>query len=260
MQSGENMAIKLFTETRKVWENITSTGNIQDIEFEIEFQKKLLEFFHIGDFYFMLVDISNARFKYVSPAITNVLGYKPEEATMEFILSKIHPDDQGVFLNNEKEVGNFFATLKNEQIPKYKIRYDYRILNSAGEYIRILQQAITVQYDDDNNVLMTLVVHTNITHLKKSNTSVLSFIGMDGEPSFYDVDVEKAYPTGHQLFTKRETEIIKLILKGEQSAAIAKKLFISTHTVNTHRKNILAKTNTKTTIEFAIKVISEGLL
>jgi len=254
------MEIKIFTEAQKVWENITTNAKVKDLQLEIELQRKLLEFFHVGDFYFFLCDISNARFTYVSPGISKVLGYTPEETTVEFLLSKIHPEDQPVFLNNEKAVGHFFRKLHNHQIPKYKIRYDFRMMNSNGKYIRLLQQVMTVQYDDDNNVLMTLGVHTDISHLKKDSTSILSFIGMEGEPSYFDVNVEKAYPVGNKLFTKRETEILKLLLQGEQSAGIAKKLFLSTHTVNTHRKNILAKTNTKSTVELAIKVLNEGLI
>ncbi|MBF6607432.1 MAG: PAS domain-containing protein [Flavobacterium sp.] len=254
------MDLQIYSEAQKVWENITTNTEVEDLQLEIALQKKLLDFFHVGDFYFFLFDIPRGDFRYVSSDISNVLGYKPEEVSVEFILSKVHPDDQATFLNNEKAVGKFFATLTNDQIPKYKVRYDYRVMNSEGRYVRILQQVMTVQYDDDNNVLMTLGVHTDISHLKKDNNSILSFIGMDGEPSYYDVDVEKAYTAGNQIFTKRESEILGLILQGEQSAAIAKKLFISTHTVNTHRKNILAKTNTKSTIELAMKIVSEGLL
>ena len=36
-------------------------------------------------------------------------------------------------------------------------------------------------------------------------------------------------------------EIIKLIAAGMSSEQIAKKLFVSAHTVNTHRSNILEK-------------------
>ncbi len=254
------MSIKIFSETLKVWENITTRTNVEDLQLDIELQRKLLDFFHIGDYYFFLCDISNAKFTYVSPGVMNVLGYTPEELTIPFILSKIHPDDQPVFLNNEKAVGEFFSTLQNHQIPKYKIRYDFRIMNSKAKYLRILQQVMTVQFDDDNNVLMTLGVHTDISHLKTDTRSTLSFIGMEGEPSYIDVDVTNAYYVSNPVFTKRELEILKLILEGEQSHSIAEKLFISKHTVNTHRKNILAKTNTKTSIELAIKVITEGLL
>ncbi len=56
--------------------------------------------------------------------------------------------------------------------------------------------------------------------------------------------------------TKRETEIVQLICKEYSSAEIAETLFISTRTVETHRKNILQKINVKNVvglIKFAFK-------
>ncbi len=56
--------------------------------------------------------------------------------------------------------------------------------------------------------------------------------------------------------TKRETEIVQLICKEYSSAEIAETLFISTRTVETHRKNILHKINVKNVvglIKFAFK-------
>jgi two-component system, NarL family, nitrate/nitrite response regulator NarL len=44
--------------------------------------------------------------------------------------------------------------------------------------------------------------------------------------------------------TKREIEIIKLLAKDQSNKQIAETLFISVRTVETHRKNILFKTNT----------------
>lgn len=57
-----------------------------------------------------------------------------------------------------------------------------------------------------------------------------------------------ASPAGgdKQLFTHRELEIVKLIIGGHTTAHIAGQLSISTHTVETHRKNICRKTNTNT--------------
>jgi two-component system nitrate/nitrite response regulator NarL len=45
--------------------------------------------------------------------------------------------------------------------------------------------------------------------------------------------------------TDREKEILLLISKEFSNAQIADKLFISERTVETHRKNIFRKTNTK---------------
>ena len=44
-------------------------------------------------------------------------------------------------------------------------------------------------------------------------------------------------------FTKRELEIIELIAQGLNSWEISDQLFISKHTVDTHRKNIYRKGN-----------------
>ncbi|MEI6051013.1 MAG: helix-turn-helix transcriptional regulator, partial [Bacteroidota bacterium] len=46
-------------------------------------------------------------------------------------------------------------------------------------------------------------------------------------------------------YTEREFEIIQLIKSGFRSEQIAEKLFLSIHTINTHRKNILAKSGMK---------------
>jgi len=58
------------------------------------------------------------------------------------------------------------------------------------------------------------------------------------------------------ILTKREEEILILILEEITSSEIAAKLNLSVRTVDTHRKNILRKTNCKTlvgVIKFAIK-------
>jgi len=48
--------------------------------------------------------------------------------------------------------------------------------------------------------------------------------------------------------TTRETEIVKLIGQELNNAEIGEKLFISERTVETHRKNIFRKTNTKSVV------------
>ena len=56
--------------------------------------------------------------------------------------------------------------------------------------------------------------------------------------------------------SERECEIIKLIAEGYINKEIADKLFLSTHTVNTHRKNIMTKlgiSNTAGIVLFAVK-------
>lgn len=56
--------------------------------------------------------------------------------------------------------------------------------------------------------------------------------------------------------SEREIEVIRLLAKGLKSQEIAERLFLSRHTVDTHRRRILQKTGSKNTadlIQFAIK-------
>ena len=59
--------------------------------------------------------------------------------------------------------------------------------------------------------------------------------------------------------TKREIEILRLVSKAFSTAEIADKLFISTYTVDTHRKNLLSKLNLKNTAGLVNYAIQNGL-
>lgn len=60
--------------------------------------------------------------------------------------------------------------------------------------------------------------------------------------------------------SERELEIIKLIAEGYINKEIADKLFISNHTVNTHRKNIMQKLGINNTAGIVLFAVKEGLV
>ena len=89
---------------------------------------------------------------------------------------------------------------------------------------------------------------------------------INGNSTYYSAEVlntmmtrlkkQKAIERNTALLTPREIEILKLIMEELSSEEIADKLFISKRTVDTHRKNIIAKTNTRTIVgllKFAIE-------
>jgi len=59
--------------------------------------------------------------------------------------------------------------------------------------------------------------------------------------------------------SKRELEIVNLIVGGLTNVKIGEKLFISTFTVDTHRKNILQKLEVKNTAELVKKAFEQGI-
>ncbi len=58
----------------------------------------------------------------------------------------------------------------------------------------------------------------------------------------------------------RETEIIKLTAKGWNAKTIAGHLFLSTHTVYTHKKNIMKKLNINSSSEMILYAIQNNLV
>ena len=72
-------------------------------------------------------------------------------------------------------------------------------------------------------------------------------------------DAEKNGCSGISL-SEREIEVIRLISDGSTNKEIADLLFLSTHTVNTHRKNIMNKLGIKNTAGIVIYAFRENII
>lgn len=63
-----------------------------------------------------------------------------------------------------------------------------------------------------------------------------------------------------QPLTGRETEVLQLVAEGMTNKAIAGRLFTSTRTVETHRQNLMAKTQAKNTAALVKLAVDHGWL
>ena len=70
---------------------------------------------------------------------------------------------------------------------------------------------------------------------------------------------KKSQTEMHEL-SEREKEIIKCLAEGMNSKAISNVLFISEHTVKTHRRNIMHKLEVKTSAELVRLAIEKGII
>jgi DNA-binding NarL/FixJ family response regulator len=83
---------------------------------------------------------------------------------------------------------------------------------------------------------------------------------LDGEPTYENVQVEGnfSFLKPEERFSKREKEILNKLIQGKTSEKIAKELFISKYTVNTHRRKMLSKCEVKNTIELVNRSVKNG--
>jgi DNA-binding CsgD family transcriptional regulator len=253
------MNLELFNaEANNIWKKAAGRSSPEQLQFELDLHKKLLSFFQVGDYYYMIFNIPLLDLEFTSREIERVLGYVPSEFSIGVIMEKAHQDDRPHFLNFENKAGEFFATLPIEKLMKYKIRYDYRIQKKDGTYIRILQQSTVIEHDENGGITRTLVVHTDITHLKPEGEPVFSIIGLDGEPSYINIDVEKVFSVSKEFLSRREKQVLSSLIEGKSSKEIGDILHISKQTVDKHRKNMIAKNGLKNTAELVSQAIKKG--
>lgn len=197
-----------------------------------------------------IFDLYQKKHIYLSSRFETIFKYdvkKAHEEGNEYFNKRFHPDD---FLEAMK-IGAYFLklafTLPIETRKDFKLINEYRIKDGTGKYIRVIEQFQALEIDMHGNIWLALCImdmspNQDITLPLKNK--VYNF--KTGEPFHFP---ETKSETG---LSEREKEVLGLISEGKLSKEIADQLFISVHTVNTHRQKILKKLGAKNTAE-AIK-------
>lgn len=240
-----------------IWEDIPK-GLTEQIDLsQKEIINQYMDTFHFGDCFYVIFNTSTAQMEYVSPNVGKILGYEPQEFHLGLVMENIHPEDLPYYYHYEQAAVRFFSELPADLFYKYKFAYDYRLKTKNQEYKRLQQQIIPVYYFPTGGV-RTLGVFTDLTHFRITGIPKLSFIGMEGAPSYYNVHLRDGFHKIQNIFTKREQEILKYIVQGKNSEEIANLLCRSKHTIQNHRKNILQKSGCTNLQELLVKSIRDG--
>ncbi|UKM66535.1 LuxR C-terminal-related transcriptional regulator [Flavobacteriaceae bacterium GSB9] len=245
----------------KAQNKILLPGKRQDIK---QIVNELARLFSHSSFYYLIMNFDIADIDYVSEGVCDVLGISPEKMNLEKFLSLMHPDDLDKMHQKERTSLSFkLNKIPKEDITKYKTVYLMRLRHADGSYRTILHQSKAFTVSEDGKVFQTICVHNDITHLNPVIDHKISFISQEC-PSYYALDTETELTliqnSFKELFTKREKEVVNLILQGKSTKQIATLLFISIQTVNCHKKNILKKSHCKNTSDLISTCIKEGFI
>lgn len=221
--------------------------------------KRLTDFFLAGESFYFTMDHHKMDFEFVSKEIRTVLGYEPSAFNVPFALNIIHPEDRPYFLKIGETLSGFISKITFNKFLNYKLRYDMRFRKKDGSYCRVLYQAIIIEDDGMGGILRTFGTYTDIGYLKEEGVPTLSFIGMNGMPSYINVPLKNGnLLPGKDNITYRERQVLKLLAEGKLSKEIATLLNITKETVDKHRKNMLHKKQLRNTGELVSKAIRNG--
>jgi len=242
---------------RDIWDNIPKAITEQIDLSQKEIINRYMDVFHFGEYFYVIFNTRNAEMEYVSPNVENVLGYAPEDFYLQVVMDNIHADDLPYYYHYEQSAVRFFSGLSPDLFFKYKFAYDYRLKTKEGSYKRIQQQIVPVYYFPEGGV-RTLGIFTDLSHFHLQGIPKLSFIGMQGAPSYYNIHLKEEFLLSLNIFTSREREILRYVVQGMKSQDIARQLHRSVYTIRNHRKNILQKSGCSTVQELLVKSVREG--
>jgi DNA-binding NarL/FixJ family response regulator len=130
-------------------------------------------------------------------------------------------------------------------------------------------------HSDESYVLRCLRAGARGYVLKESaeNELIAAIRAVRGGKSFFSPKVTRLLQQDHverirasgghdsyELLTEREREALQRIAEGHSNKEIAGRLFLSVHTVETHRKNILEKLNLHSPADLVLYAVRKGIV
>ncbi len=202
-----------------------------------------------------LYDLTQNKILY-KKGFTQCLGYDENIISFNFLFQNMHPDDVEIVQRITKNAISFCIDHPDNSIQN-QLFITYRHKTNSGDYIKILNQISIFEVDKKGFLKSLLIRLLDISFLDNSNN-----VNWDFKASNLNIETFKNKIYKHTLafFTPREQDLIHEIIKGYTNKQIAVHLKISEHTVATHRKNILRKSNCHNFIELEVFCKGKGIL
>jgi DNA-binding CsgD family transcriptional regulator len=210
-----------------------------------------------NDQFITVSNLAEIKFLFASEGIRKMIGVEPAQLNPSHFVEVVHPDDlarlgllRAQTFVVEKEV---LDTNKGSALVSFTIR----LRNTASVYFNCLCQAYFFFSPIPHNAVYLLQVISNVDSFEIKKHGFHHYKGKDlSHFRFPDQSLLNIGPH----FSSRELEIIKLIESGLSSKQIADKLFLSVHTVNTHRRNILQQCGKDNISNLIYELNEQGLI
>lgn len=258
------MEERIDNELHRVWSRAKAVITKERTELDLEkYNDFLASIFCPGPFCYFVIDFYDMSIVQHSDNIRSIIAIDGD-ITLDNIIATNHPDDLRFIAEAERAYIDFlYNNIGREKVLKYKLNRCFRAKHPSGEYRMICHQGIILTVDVNGGFGKALNIFTDISHLTSTNNYRISIIGLGGEPSFQNIDIGYRHASSNTVtdsFSSREKDIIRMIRDGLHSKEIAAQLNISLHTVNTHRKNILSKSKSKSMSNLIARCTEEGIL
>ena len=259
------MAVREYV---KACQDIFKSGFLQEeiLKKHIERQIIIDEFLPDSASFFFVIEPCNNKYHFMGKQQEIVCGYSNEEILtrgLDFLFECVHPSEVGVLIDRiYPDIANCMAKIsKKTDIKRTFTQFNYRFKTKGGNYINLLEHLYVLETDQEGKPALFL---GNIITLE--NTKVLPLrltMKIMSENDLMKTIFSTIYNSKETVFanvTPREMDIMRNLALGKTSKQIGKELFISSHTVDTHRRSLLKKLNCNSVVELTRLAFQNGLL
>ena len=223
------------------------------VEKHINKYKEIDKIYPSNQSFFMIINTAKLKYEFVSTNFKHIVGYNTEIIKKQgpnFFMSLFHPDDLKLWLHEIKDFMEMTINdFKLEDRKKLLYSYNFRLKNIKNDYINIIAHLTPIEFDTSGKPFMA-ISHYTLTSEEKENPMIGS-IKIMNKNNVYETVFYKNYSQENitNILTKREIDIIQELALEKSSKEIGERLFISSHTVDQHRRNIINKLKFKSTDE-----------
>ena len=199
-----------------------------------------------------IMDMSDLSFKYITN--TDVALGVPVSDFMEKgfsqFLSSMTPEKENIssiptllkyMIDSIKEAP--------EEIKKNFVAYGYGIkhFRPSGKSFHTMIQIFGLEFSDECFPTLCFFVGQDIDHLTKPSDQYWGRVSFNNGKFVTTFSAKERLLKKRDIFSARELEVLKLLMKGKESKQIGEQLFISPNTVDNHRKNMIRKLDARDT-------------
>jgi DNA-binding CsgD family transcriptional regulator len=207
-----------------------------------------------------IFDLFRREHAYMGRRFATTFGWDFERCEAEgphYGDARLHPDDRLRLM----QAGLHFTAQALARPPverkDFKLFAEYRVKGLRNDYVRVIEQQSVLELDRRGNIWLALSVLDLAPEPELDAPFRCRLHNWRTGDLFTFPPPEES---GGDLLTLREREILQLVSKGLVSREIADVLYISVHTVNTHRQRIIRKLDVSNTSEAIRYALDLGIL
>lgn len=236
----------------------------QHVDFDLESEIKQLKHIEkslpptIGLY---LLDLHSFRYAYMSQRSMDITGISPqnyEQKGLNYFFEHLHPEDRLIIIN--KTLPLYKKALEDcdhEERLHLNASLNYRIKPETSEneeFRHVLSQLSIKSVSDAHMPLLLLGVFSQLKLEQYRGQDFKLYLNEEGRTTRIILDERLS----SNPLTEKELQVLSQLSLGLSSKQIAESLFISKHTVDTHRRNVLKKLDVQNSIEAVIYCRSMG--